>query len=216
MKTRRGYVSNSSSSSFVVEVKKDLLLGNEMVISEEKIKVLEGLGFRYVVGYPKELLKSNDVKNFVSSGDINTYEPFCMYKFVVCNEEDIIKPCLENHIPFYALVNYDVWFYVYDGINDFYEIFPNYLELYPYSESQVIKDIFYKDELVYDGYKRVYFNKKEKELRYEGIEDLKYTIENMNNKVKETFTQAEIDKINNFLFETNKDRFFIRKGLEKL
>lgn len=219
MKFRQGYVSNSSSASFVVEVKKDFFHGNEMLLNKEQIELLENIGFKYVSGYPINIINSTSIeeeKECVSIGDINPNEPVCMIYWVLCNEEDVIDPCIEHHIPFYALINYDAWFYVYDGESDYYEIYPNYPQLYPYDKRKEIRGVFYKDELVNDGYKRVYFNKKDKKLTYEGIEDLRFTIEHLQEQAEKTFTQEEIKKINDFLFATFKERALIRKKIAKL
>ena len=110
MKFRQGYVSNSSSASFVVEVKKDFFHGNEMLLNKKQIKVLENIGFKYVVGYPINIINSTSIEDeeSVSIGDINPNEPVCMIYWVLCNEEDVIDSCLKNHIPFYKYHSYNV------------------------------------------------------------------------------------------------------------
>lgn len=88
MKTRCGFVSNSSSSSFVVEMKErhTYPMPEENQLTEEQMKTLREYGF-------SEL---KDDKNIPQE-----------YRYdVLCNESDVIEFLLKNDIPFEAECHY--------------------------------------------------------------------------------------------------------------
>lgn len=128
MKIRTNYVSNSSSSSFVVEVKYNTYIQDKILVTDEQIEKLTEFGFKWMKGYsnnivfhPGEIVKS--IEDFKEKEDVN------LYYDVTCNEEDVYEFLFANHIPFIASIHYDDWLYVYKG-GDYYEIFANFANQY--------------------------------------------------------------------------------------
>ena len=123
MKTRFGYVSNSSSSSFIVVLKdKHGQFRHDVTYDQEML--LYGYGFRYVGGdwksalmYGSELF--NDRKDIPEDGSIS------MYYDVTCNEDEVEEFLFWNKIPFVASEHYDMRLVDYDGKHDYYDTFYN-------------------------------------------------------------------------------------------
>ena len=122
MKTRMGYVSNSSSSSFVVVLRRDG--GERTSVTKEQEDMLRGYGFRYVKGLWKtalvhgsELLDSAD-----SFGD---NDGIAMYLDVPCNEDEVEEFLFGNCIPFVESDEYGTRIVQYDGIHDYYDTILN-------------------------------------------------------------------------------------------
>jgi hypothetical protein len=127
MKIRNGFVSNSSSSSFVVryripEWKNDKVSKPTSLLSKQTLKKLKKFGFKYsdisnpyYVSTPAET-KGLKLKNF------NKYETVHLTYDVTCNQDDVILFLLENKVPFVALCHYDQELVVWDGKGEhFYE-----------------------------------------------------------------------------------------------
>lgn len=132
MKIRNGFVSNSSSSSFVVHYKDSNFSAPKepktFLFSKEVLKKLKKFGFKfssisnpYYVGTSLEQ-KDLTLKSFKKWEDIYlTYD-------VVCNQDDVIYFLLENKLPFVALCHYEQELVVWDGKSDFFYQMPNPLE----------------------------------------------------------------------------------------
>lgn len=103
MKVRSGFVSNSSSSSFIVKNRESFPFpgrDNEPKLTEEDIKLLEGYGFfRVARSYASELeAKRGEVESSVDDDTFGYY--------VICNEDEVIAFLLKNNIPFTAATQY--------------------------------------------------------------------------------------------------------------
>ena len=100
MKIRNGFVSNSSSSSFVVKIKEFDYTNNKMIVflTEEEITLLENYGFKKTEqSYPSKIDVTGIKPN--SSGENLAYK-------VVCNQDEVISFLVENNIPFIASIHY--------------------------------------------------------------------------------------------------------------
>ncbi len=145
MKIRNGFVSNSSSSSFVV-MNRDLYTGNR-VLSNEQIDELFKFGF-----FPTNSINTMSVYcNKVSDASKtelkeNSFQALGYY--VHCNQDDVIEFLVEKNIAFIALCHYGHETIIYDGEN-MYRI-PNYgimAEMYHNDEEDKKKMEEYKIKL---------------------------------------------------------------------
>jgi hypothetical protein len=148
MKTRNGFVSNSSSSSFIVKVyysSVDALLegkpeeANSMLITKEQLQVLKDLDFRYTNVRSTEHIefipnwtkvsrerRRATVRYKDHAGETQTrsnHEYMC--KSVICNQDNILYPLLRYKIPFEALFHYGHESVFYNGGDEFITI-PNH------------------------------------------------------------------------------------------
>ena len=122
MKTRSGYVSNSSSSSFVVVLRDDR--GKETPVTAEMESVLRGYGFRYVREYWKTALTEGS-ELFDDRSGFKPSDPVAMYYDVACNEDEVEDFLIENRIPFAEWGHYGDFLRQYDGVSDYYDTYAN-------------------------------------------------------------------------------------------
>lgn len=122
MKTRHGYVSNSSSSSFVVILRDEM--NNKTSITGDQENLLYGYGFRYASGDWRRVLIDGAELHDAKDGLPDSL-PLCMYYDVVCNEDEPESFLFENKIPFVASEHYDMKTVNYDGVHDYYDVYTN-------------------------------------------------------------------------------------------
>lgn len=126
MKLRIGFVSNSSTASFIVKYK-DWIgssggdKGVKILLTKTQIKKLEKYGFKKTIAcYPdqynfKEVVKDN--------------EEFYNYGYdIVCNQNEPISFLLKNKIPFICSEHYDQFVIIYDG-GDTFKRYTNFGQL---------------------------------------------------------------------------------------
>ena len=113
MKTRNGFVSNSSSSSFIILSKKTPYdIKSADILSDEQIAII----------------KENELFRFTETSSIGLdykyapiYEgsPVNYYIDVICNQDEVVYFLLKNNIPFIASVHYEdeTWRYFKDSEN---------------------------------------------------------------------------------------------------
>lgn len=113
LKTRQGFVSNSSSSSFIVLNTTAYFNPTKGELTEEQLNAIKKHGaFKetssiFLNGSPFYVEETDKVVNYYTS--------------VTCNQDEVIYFLLENDIPFVASVHYDdeTWRY-YKGSDSIY------------------------------------------------------------------------------------------------
>jgi hypothetical protein len=123
MKVRPGFVSNSSSSSFVVMRSKDVWVNEkekEKILTREHEKLLKKNGFSLQLCYfPHQV----DTGRKLSAKEIKNAD---WGKSVVCNQDCEIEFLLKNRINFVADIHYEHYTMIYDGNSDVLLIAQNY------------------------------------------------------------------------------------------
>ena len=118
MKIRNGFVSNSSSSSFIVRIADDdffLKIEKGFLASEEDVKKLEEYGFQ----------KTNDISPFKIDDGWEVIEGknkdiYASMRYKDLSNHDIIASFLiKNNIPFKASVHYDQQYWSYKKDSDY-------------------------------------------------------------------------------------------------
>lgn len=122
MKSRNGYVSNSSSSSFIVVLKDEN--GRPSIVTRDQEAMLLGYGFKYVKGNWKTAL-TDGADLFGTKEGFHQSEPVAMYYDIVCNEDEVEEFLIENRIPFAESGHYGDFLKQYDGIHDYYDTYAN-------------------------------------------------------------------------------------------
>jgi hypothetical protein len=129
MKIRYGFVSNSSSSSFVVKYRSGID-GPKIFLNKEQLKKLKKYGFKYTnVNNPYYV--DVDLKNGKVSTSLKVFGKWDIVNLsysVICNQDDVIYFLLTNKIPFVALCHYDEELVVWDGESEWFFEFPNLVE----------------------------------------------------------------------------------------
>ena len=125
MKTRMGFVSNSSSASFVIPLEVVTHSNNKHIrktlLSQEEIDLLIGYGFwescnrdpfthNNTYGYKCDNCEGNKDEKLCSG---KVFGDMYLRYDVSCNEDEPIQFLLEHNIPFYASMDYDGQLMVY-------------------------------------------------------------------------------------------------------
>ena len=139
MKIRMGFVSNSSSSSFIVSVFKDYFEKSDKIISENVEKRLIKFGFKKTsVINPEqyEQYKEDKAMVYIAAEDL-TYN----YGYsVICNQDEVISFLIKNRIPFTASEHYNHYKLFYKGGDTIYKI-ANFGEIFYEQSGDIEKNI---------------------------------------------------------------------------
>ena len=122
MKTRNGFVSNSSSSSFVVVLRDNG--GVVPDVTQEQEQILLAYGFKYINDDWRNALTMGAEEHETKDG-FDDKSPIAMTYDVICNEQDVMDFLFENHIPFVESEEYDTRTVCYDGKHDYYDTYIN-------------------------------------------------------------------------------------------
>jgi hypothetical protein len=130
MKIRNGFVSNSSSSSFVVSVKEDGLdywvaPGKaKPLLTPRQIKALKRMGFQYCEHtYASRVEQTDVLEVYPEARDSKTAT--MMYLSVVCNQSDIVEKLVLHEIPFIASCQYGHETVVWRKDDEYVYVLPN-------------------------------------------------------------------------------------------
>jgi hypothetical protein len=108
MKVRNGFVSNSSSSSFIVKIDGDFfdkeLKRTNMIVNELSIPLLEEYGFR------KTTTNSPFSWKVIEAKHDDPIDGTYMHYSVSCNEDEVLAFLMKNNIPFRASCHYDQYY----------------------------------------------------------------------------------------------------------
>ncbi len=124
MMIRQGFVSNSSTSSFVVLYKHQRMPLAALSPGQQD-KLIE-LGFKYT--------PFSDLTGAASHKELAEFKPhenIFMRCDIVCNQDDVILELLENSIPFIAATHYDEEIVAWDGQAEYFIERPNEIALMP-------------------------------------------------------------------------------------
>ena len=139
MKIRNGFVSNSSSSSFIVKIQKDdygdrdLEDKTPMLANKESISLLEEYGFKKTSTNSPLSWEKRDI---VPGDEIHG---IYMYYDVSCNEDEVLVFLMENNIPFKASCHYDHYYVAMKKDDDIYlyaSNFGNEIDMYGAEEDK--------------------------------------------------------------------------------
>jgi len=118
MKFRTGFVSNSSTASFIIRIKQDEWFEDRdaaFLVNEEDIPKLEEYGFERT--NRTDPFRDYNDKTTIKSGNPDHY--LSMEYFVTCNEEEVIEFLVKNNIPFKASCHYNHEYISYKKDSDY-------------------------------------------------------------------------------------------------
>ena len=139
MKVRNGFVSNSSSSSFIVQFREQFNFegkNKQFLIPTSQMDKLEKFGFWKTSAYYPDQVSWGDKDREIDESLISAYG----YE-LSCNEWEVLEFLVKNKIPFKALCHYEHYYIQYDKGKDYVFIARNFGKEYMmYGDMSEIKD----------------------------------------------------------------------------
>lgn len=134
MKIRNGFVSNSSSSSFVVNIEPEDKFWNDKLrvdLTSKQLEILLQAGFQFTDAWMANDPMKIELSSYSIEGkdELSRVDPAqAKYAFysVICNEDEIIEVLLKHKISFSATVHYGHYHYIYDAKTDELTVAKNY------------------------------------------------------------------------------------------
>jgi len=119
MKIRHGFVSNSSSSSFIVQYKDTFLSPNHcQELTRIQMKKLQKYGF-FKIGHNNSGRLLEDLFSFMSDESIKKHnkpsETTCHFGYIiVCNQDEVIEFLIRLGVSFHGCIEYGTYHVFYD------------------------------------------------------------------------------------------------------
>jgi hypothetical protein len=156
MKIRTNFVSNSSSSSFIVKIKEYKIFpaegDNKFIALEEDIKKIQEYGFK-----ESTLRGPFDIDCYRRDNEIISFQ----YS-VICNQDEVICFLIENNIPFKASIHYDNEYLSYKKDSNYIFVAHNYgIEI-----DKIGEDYFLNRKTKLKPIKKIFVKKWLKENKY--------------------------------------------------
>lgn len=152
MKIRNGFVSNSSSSSFVVRYKDSNFSApkepKNFLLSKELLKKLKKFGFKYSNISNPYFVGTSLAQKHLTLKSFEKWEDIYLIYDVTCNQNDVIYFLLSNKIPFVALCHYEEEIVVWDGKSDHFYKMLNPLEKVVRENGTVQHDVGEKSQYI--------------------------------------------------------------------
>lgn len=121
-KIRYGFVSNSSSSSFIVKHK---MTFDDTILSDEDVKKIKDYGFYETYAYYPDQVENNS-DAIIANKDKNYNYGY----YVTCNEDEPLEFLLNNNISFQADCHYGQYTLIYNKDQDYVTVCVNLGHLY--------------------------------------------------------------------------------------
>ena len=129
MKLRLGFISNSSSSSFIVKTrptKWDIILtktsAEEIPMEEKTIELLKKFGFKSTENHDP----FREEMVCIAEEKLETGDGSLLSLYMVCNQDIALQFLVANDIPFKASVHYGQYLYSYDKGDDYIYVIRNF------------------------------------------------------------------------------------------
>lgn len=144
MKIRTSFVSNSSSSSFVVKYKTYCWIAEQqegyepnLLLTNQQFERIQKFGFKLSRTKNPSFVEYENPKKPMTLGDFDKWEDIQLTYYLSCNQNDVIYFLLVNKIPFVALCHYDQEFVVYDGKSKYFYEYANIVDKFSRENGEI-------------------------------------------------------------------------------
>jgi len=157
MKKRLGFVSNSSASSFVIQIRRgsydDQMEITSSDLSTEKIELLKECGFT-PVNYSDPFRAG--IRNLAKVlKDAQNKDSNYLGYWMTCNQDCVLTFLVSHDIPFKASVHYGHYLYSYDKGGDYVYVLRNYGVAHVSNPKELFDKEYKKYSMKQKPYKRI-------------------------------------------------------------